>query len=134
MLNAGACGDALDLSAFDGAMAAERVVVFEFAGDDVGDDFHVAVGVHGEATCGRDDIFVDDAERTEAHVLWIAVVGEAEGVVGVEPAVIEVASVFAASDFDHGVAPQRVVLLFFVMLADCIIRWLFGWRAEVECT
>jgi len=62
------------------------------SGEDVGEDFHVAVGVLAEAALGGDGVLVDDAEGAEAHVGGGIVVGEAEGEVGVEPAVVGVAA------------------------------------------
>ena len=63
----------------------------ERALEHVGDDLHVAVRVGAEALAGRDAVVVDHAQRAEAHVLGVVVVGEREGVVGVEPAVVGVA-------------------------------------------
>ncbi len=70
-------------------------------GDDPCEDFHVAVRVSGEAGAGGDAVFVDDAERAEAHVGGVVVVAEAEGMEGAEPAVICVAAVrgFAKGEF-----------------------------------
>ena len=41
---------------------------------------------------GCDAVLVDHAQRAEAHVLRVVVVGEGEGVIAVEPAVVEVAA------------------------------------------
>lgn len=46
----------------------------------------------GKAAAGSDVILVDDAEGAEAHVSGVVVVGEGEGVVGFEPAVVGVAT------------------------------------------
>ena len=60
----------------------------ELAREHVADDLHVAVTVRAEALPGRDTVFVDDPQRSEAHVLRVVVVGEGEGVEGPEPAVV----------------------------------------------
>ena len=72
----------------------------EFAAEDVGEDFSVAVRVGGEAGESGDAVFVQDAEGTERCVLGGVVLGEGECVVGVEPAVVGVAAVCAAARGD----------------------------------
>lgn len=62
--------------------------------------------------CTGDAIVVDDAWRTVAEPLWVAVIGEREGVTGAQPAVVEVTALGAASHpQQHGHAllraPQR---------------------------
>ncbi len=76
----------------DHAAVAEGVLVLEGAVEDVGDDFHVPVRVHGEPLPGADEVLVDDAQRPEAHVPRVVVVGEREAVLGVEPAVVRAAA------------------------------------------
>jgi hypothetical protein len=93
----------LDLAGAEFAAVAHAVLVGDGTGDDAGEDFHVAVRVGGEAGAGGDAVFVDDAERAEAHVGGVVVVAEAEGMEGAEPAVVGVAAVggFAKGEF-HG--------------------------------
>ena len=43
----------------------------------------------GKPPDGLDAVFVDDAQRAEAHVPLVVIVGEREGVAAVEPAVLE---------------------------------------------
>lgn len=62
VLDAGAGGHVLEVTGADDAAVAHGVFVFELAGEDVGDDFHVLVGVGAEAFGGHDDVVVDDAE------------------------------------------------------------------------
>lgn len=85
--DAGAGAHELDLSWDQGAGVAERVLVGEASGEDVGEDFHVPVGVGGEAAAWGDMVVIDDAERAEAHVGRVVVIGEGEGVTAFEPAV-----------------------------------------------
>jgi len=58
--------------------------------------------VLAEAAAGSDDVVVDDAQGAEAHPGGVVVVGEAEGEVGVEPAVVGVAAFFGGTESDHG--------------------------------
>lgn len=55
----------------------------QLAGEDVGENFKVAVRVGGEAGEGRDAVFVEDAQGPELLVRRGRVVGEGEGVVAV---------------------------------------------------
>jgi hypothetical protein len=71
------------------------------AADNVGDDFHVAVRVHAKAHLRRDAVLVDDAQGAKVGVGRIVVIGEAEGVAGLEPAVVGVAPVFGFAEGDH---------------------------------
>jgi hypothetical protein len=80
--------------------------VREAALEHVADDLHVAVAVGAEARAGLHAVLVDDAQRTEAHVRRVVVVGEGEAVERVEPAVPGVASFCAAADFAHFVLAQ----------------------------
>ena len=68
----------------------------------VGEDLHVAVPVGPEALGRLHAVLVDDPEGPEAHVLGVVVVGEGEGVVAVEPAVVGVAPLVALANLDHG--------------------------------
>ena len=47
-------------------------------------------------------VLVDHAQRPELDVLGIEVIGEREGVIGLQPAVVGVAAFVAASDLVHG--------------------------------
>ena len=51
---------------------------------------------------GLHAVLVDHAQRPEPHVLRVVVVGERERVIRVEPAVVGVAALGAAAQFDHG--------------------------------
>jgi hypothetical protein len=58
--------------------------------------------VRAETGAGVDAVFVDDAEGAEVHVIIVAVVGEREAVVGIEPPVVGVAAVFGTTKGKHG--------------------------------
>ena len=62
MDDAGARAHALDLAGPDGAAAAGGILVLQRAFQDVGDDFHVAMGMGRKARAARDPVFVDHAQ------------------------------------------------------------------------
>src|SRR5262249_25020836 len=57
------------------------------------------MAVRAETRARLHAVIVDDAQRTEAHVLGIVVVGEREAVIRVEPAVLGVPALACAWDF-----------------------------------
>src|SRR5205085_9449506 len=61
----------------------------------------VAVAVRAEAAARLHPVLVDHPQRPEAHVGRVVVVGEGEGVVGVQPAVVGVAAVVCLSYPNH---------------------------------
>ena len=71
---------------------AHAVAVAKPAGQDIGDDLHVAVAVGIKTRAGLHDVFVDDAQRAEAHMRGVVVVGEGETVPAFQPAVMCVAA------------------------------------------
>src|SRR5688572_27735297 len=101
--HAAAGAHALHVAGTDGRAVAYRVAMCELAGEHVADDLHVAVTVRAEALAGRDAILVDHAQRAELDVVRIEVVGERERVIRLEPAVIGIAALEAATDFLHDV-------------------------------
>ena len=96
--HAGAGAHDLNLSRADLRMVAKAVAMLDRPLEDVTENLHVPVRVHGKANPGRDDILVDDPEGTKAHVRGVMVVGEAEGMPGTQPAVVGVASFPGAAD------------------------------------
>src|ERR1700730_8247679 len=90
--NTAAGTHALTVARQDHGAGAQAVFVSKLARQDIGDDLHVAMGMSWETAAGRDPIFVDDAQRAETHPLGIGVVIEAEGVAGLQPAVIAAAT------------------------------------------
>jgi len=52
----------------------------------------------GKPSTGGDKIFIDHAETTKAHVTWIVVLIEREGVIGIQPTMVEVASLICLAD------------------------------------
>src|SRR5262245_15614649 len=93
---------ALHVAGADHRAVAEAVAVLERALEDVGHDLHVAVAVRAEALPGLDAVLVDHAQRAEAHVARVVIVGEGEGVPALEPAVARVPALGALAQPDHG--------------------------------
>ena len=50
---------------------------------------------------GRDPVLVDDAQRPEAHVLGVVVIGERKRVEGLQPPVVRVPPLVALAQFNH---------------------------------
>src|SRR5436305_419411 len=66
------------------------ISVCEFSAKDVAEDLCVSVGMCWEAVGGCDTVFIENTERAKVLELRVVVVGEGEGMVGVEPAVVTV--------------------------------------------
>jgi len=62
--------------------------VFDGAFQDIGDDFHIAMGMRRESLAGLDSVFIDHAQMAEVHVLRIVIGVEGKRMVAVEPAVV----------------------------------------------
>ena len=84
------------------AAIAHAVLVLQRAFQHVAEDLHVAMRMRAEALPGRDAVVIDDAQGAEAHVRRIVVVGEGEGVMRLQPAVIGVAAFVCPSDVQFG--------------------------------
>ena len=92
MLHARAGGHVLHFTGTDNAPVAHRILVLKLTAEHVSDDFHVAMRMRAEAHAGHDEIVVDDAQAAITHPFRVIIIGEAERVIRVEPAVVGVAS------------------------------------------
>jgi hypothetical protein len=101
--HAGTGAHHLDLAGRDDRRVAHAVLVRELAFQQIGEDLHVAVRVHREAHAGRHDVVIDHAQRAEAHVRGVVVIGEREGEAAVQPAVVHMAPLAGAADGEVGV-------------------------------
>mmetsp|Transcript_1065 Transcript_1065/g.2840 ORF Transcript_1065/g.2840 Transcript_1065/m.2840 type:complete len:213 (-) Transcript_1065:201-839(-) len=100
VLNAGAGAHALHITGADDAAVgrallavAHAVLVRQFTVEHIADDLHVAVAMGAEAGTRGDPVFIDHAQRAEAHAGRVVVVGKREAVEGFQPAVIGIAAV-----------------------------------------
>src|SRR6266849_5271773 len=85
----------------DDRAIAHAVLVLEGPLEDPGDDLHVAVAMGAEALTRLDAIVVDDTEGAKPHVLRVVIGGKREGVIRVEPAVVEMAALGRRTQNDH---------------------------------
>lgn len=102
MAHAAAGGHVLDFAGANDAAVAHGVFVLERAAEDVGNDLHVLVRVRAKAHAGHDEVVINDAETAVTHPLGVIVVREAEGVIGVEPAVFGMAAFVGFKYCHHG--------------------------------
>ncbi len=70
----------------------------------IGDDFHVAMRVHGEAAAAGHAIVVHHAQGAKVYVLGVVVLGERKAEMRIQPTVIGMAAFVALANLDH-VAP-----------------------------
>src|SRR5262249_2626737 len=86
----------------DHGAGADAVLVLQRPFQNIGDDLHIAVSVGIEAAAGAYAIFVDHAQRTEAHVFRIVVMAEREGMTAIQPPKIVAPALLGMSHLDHG--------------------------------
>src|SRR5882724_11497200 len=79
--------------------------------EDIGDNFHIAMRVIGEAAAARDAIIVHHAQSAKLFVFRVVIVRERKGKAGVEPAVVGVAAVVALANGNHRRPPGRVAYI-----------------------
>src|SRR4030095_10340509 len=91
----------LHITVADNRTVTHAVFMFQGARQNISDYLHVTVAVLGKATTSGNEVFIDHAQITKAHETWVIVLIEGERVVGVEPAVVEVAAFPGASCSKH---------------------------------
>src|SRR6266404_6215455 len=109
MRHAGARAHVLDVARLDHRPVAHTVAMLERTLEHVGDNFHIAMRVHGKTTAAGDAIVVHHAQSAELHVLGVVVISESKRKMRVEPAVIGVAAFVALTDLDHDVLFREAV-------------------------
>lgn len=72
------------------------VSVCQFAAEDVAEDLSVAVRMCREAGATCDSVFIEDSQRTEGLKLWIVVICEGKGMIGVQPSVVAMSALVGA--------------------------------------
>ncbi len=60
--------------------------MFQFALDDIAENFRVPVGMLAKAPSRFHHIVIDDAQRTESHVVGIKIIAKGKGMTAMEPA------------------------------------------------
>ena len=102
--DSGAGAHALHLPGSQHFCVAHGVLVVDLTVHHHRDDFHVAVRVHPKAFTGGDGVVVDHQQRPEACPGRIEVVGEREGVAGIQPAQAAVEALSRGADQEFGLA------------------------------
>src|SRR5690606_8398159 len=87
------------------AFIVQVVAMRDRAFADIGDDFHVAMGMGREAGLRANEIVVPDAELAPAHASGIVIAGEGEVMLRGEPAVLRTAKTVEIANIDHGLLP-----------------------------
>jgi hypothetical protein len=75
--------------------------MFQRTGQNVGDDFHVAMAVPAETRTRGDAVLVDDAQGAPAHFCRIVIIGKGKAVFGTQPAVIGVTALGGRAKLNH---------------------------------
>src|ERR1019366_5128590 len=101
MANATPRGHALPVSRKNHRASAQAVFVLKLARQDIGNDLHIVMGMRRETAAGRNPIFIDHAQRAEAHPLRIGVIVKTESMARLQPAVVAAATLIARSDGHH---------------------------------
>ena len=67
----------------------------------VGDDFHVFMGVHGKTAAGLYQGIIPDPELAKSHTCRIVIISKTEMVTGIEPTVIGMTQIFQWCGIDQ---------------------------------
>jgi hypothetical protein len=97
--HAGAGAHILHAVPVDDTVIAHAVLVLEFTIEHVGHDIHIPMRMRREAFARSDAVVVEHAQATPLHALGIEVVGKAEAMRGLQPAMIAVIPFRAALNF-----------------------------------
>src|SRR6185437_10576583 len=100
--DAAASAHHLHVARFGSALVAETVLMRDRALADIGDDFHVGVGVRRKAGVRRDLVFVPHPKRAVTHIFRVVMAAKREVVLGLQPAVVGGAQLCKWPEFDHG--------------------------------
>jgi hypothetical protein len=107
----------------DDPVAADAIPMLELTGQDVGDDFHVAMRMGRESFARDDSIVVEDAQRAPIHVLRIVIVRETERVARPKPTMVVVPTISRAlhlEDRPNGGNRQRTAFVHALTLAKFV--------------
>src|SRR5260370_2719397 len=92
---------ALHFARTDDGSRPHVVAMFELTFEDVSNDFHIAVAMCSKTATGRYSVLVDHTQRAETHELGVIIVSEREGMIGIQPAMVEVASLVCLPNSNH---------------------------------
>src|SRR5713101_655220 len=97
---------ALPVAGANGGPISHAVLVLQGTFENVSNDLHVAMGMHGEAVATLHPVFVDDAQGAKSHKARIAIGVKGKCVLGVEPAEVASAALVTPSNRDHSWNPR----------------------------
>src|ERR1700680_1681706 len=99
--HSGARAHALSIAGANDRPIPHAVLVLESPFQQVGDDLHVTVRMHGKTMASLNPVFVNHAQGTEPLEARVMVLIEGKSEMRVEPAEVASAPLVAASDCDH---------------------------------
>lgn len=105
MRNSGAGGHHLHVASDGTAFIAQIVLMGDRALPDIGDNLHVAVRMQREAGACLDGVIVPDTQIAPVHPVGIVIVGEAEMMLCIQPAMVLAAKLGKWTKLDHVVSP-----------------------------
>ena len=76
MADASARAHALPVARADHRSGAEAILVLQRSLENIGDDFHVAMGMRGKTVARQHPVFIDDPQGPESHVLRVVIIRE----------------------------------------------------------
>ena len=91
MSNAGTSGHDLYFPISGDTFISKAVFMSDGTLADIGDDFHITVGVHGEAGSGLNAVIIPDNEWWISRFIRMVIFSKIEMVMGIQPAVVVVA-------------------------------------------
>jgi hypothetical protein len=106
MTHAGPGAHHLHVAGFGAALVAKAVLMGDCAFANIGDDFHVGVGMGGKAGIRRDLVIVPHPQGAVAHIVGVVVAAEREVMLGFQPAMVGAAEFSERSEFNHGISPS----------------------------
>src|SRR5215471_1643722 len=103
--NTGTGAHALYVARPDHRAVTEALLVLERSVENIGDDFHVVVGVAWEPAARNDAILVDHPQTPEAHMGRVLIMREREGVAAVQPSSPGLAACHSIAKGNHKSLP-----------------------------
>ena len=73
---------------FGDTLISQAVFVGDGSLADIGDDFHIPVGVHGETGSGLNAVIIPNNQRWISRFIRMVVFSKIEMVMGIQPAVV----------------------------------------------
>ena len=99
--NASTGTHALHLAGADDRAIAHAVLVLQRTFQNIGDYFHIPVGMGRKTLLRLNPILIDNPQRSKAHMLRVVIIGKEKSMKGLEPAMIGMAPVCRFSQDDH---------------------------------